>query len=213
MSDYYEKQYDGREYYWGKKASTMCARALEFFPPRSGATVIDLGCGEGRNTVFFAEHGFTSIGLDISPTGLGKAHQLAEERHVGIETFPADIKTVHLDRSYDIVFSTGTLHYLPPEIRTERFEHFKAMTSPNGIHVVAVFVAKPFIAPAPDAEEGSRPYRSGELMGYYHDWEILFSAEEIFDCLSGGIPHRHCVDRIVARRYQDNSRPDYPGIG
>ena len=46
-----------------------------------------------------------------------------------------------------------------------------------------------------------RNYERSELMSYYHDWEILFSVEEIFDCMSGGIPHKHAVNRIIARRY------------
>jgi tellurite methyltransferase len=64
-------------------------------------------------------------------------------------------------------------------------------------------VEKPFIPRAPDAEETAHAYRSGELMGYYWDWEILFSTEEIFECKSGGVPHRHTVDRIIARRYRE----------
>ena len=38
-------------------------------------------------------------------------------------------------------------------------------------------------------------------MGYYWDWEITYSAEEIFDCLSSGIPHQYAVNRVIARRY------------
>lgn len=38
-------------------------------------------------------------------------------------------------------------------------------------------------------------------MGYYWDWEILYCTEEIFDCMSSGIPHKHAVNRIIARRY------------
>ncbi|MCR4392605.1 MAG: hypothetical protein NUV94_07620 [Candidatus Acetothermia bacterium] len=59
---------------------------------------------------------------------------------------------------------------------------------------------KPFIPRAPDAEANGHPYRSGELLGYYWDWEILYCTEEIFDCHSSGIPHRHAVNRVIARK-------------
>lgn len=62
---------------------------------------------------------------------------------------------------------------------------------------------KPFIEKAPDAEETAHIYKSGELMGYYWDWEILHSIEEIFDCMSSGMPHKHAVNRIIARRYRN----------
>jgi tellurite methyltransferase len=64
-------------------------------------------------------------------------------------------------------------------------------------------VRKPFIPRAPDAEEIAFPYKSGELMSYYWDWEILYCTEEIFDCMSSGVPHKHAVNRIIARRYRN----------
>jgi tellurite methyltransferase len=41
-------------------------------------------------------------------------------------------------------------------------------------------------------------------MSYYWDWEILHCEEEIFDCTSSGVPHRHVVDRIIARRHRND---------
>jgi 2-polyprenyl-3-methyl-5-hydroxy-6-metoxy-1,4-benzoquinol methylase len=40
-------------------------------PP--GARVLDVGCGEGRDSVFFAERGFDVTGVDIARSGLAKA--------------------------------------------------------------------------------------------------------------------------------------------
>lgn len=65
---------------------------------------------------------------------------------------------------------------------------------------MTVLVEKPFIDPAPDAEDSAYLFRSGELMSYYHDWEILFTAEEVFDCNTSGVAHRHAINRIIARR-------------
>ena len=41
---------------------------------------------------------------------------------------------------------------------------------------------------------------SGELFGYYHDWLFHMCREEIFDCNSGGIPHQHCMDTLIAQK-------------
>ena len=43
------------------------------------------------------------------------------------------------------------------------------------------------------------PYGSGELMGYYWDWEIVWCTEETFDYTSSGEPHRHAVNRVIAK--------------
>jgi tellurite methyltransferase len=163
-----------------------------------------MGCGEGRNAVYFAKHGFEVVGLDLSLPGLEKTRRYAEEVGVQIETIHADIATYEIGNIYDVIFSTGTLQYLPPEIRGIRFQNYKEHTSPNGIIVFSVFVNKPFIPRAPDAEESEFLYKSGELMGYFWDWEIIYCTEEIFDCMSSGIPHKHAVNRIIARRYSND---------
>jgi tellurite methyltransferase len=201
----YDGKYAGREFYWGKTPSAMCDRIIEIAKPGPDRSLklLDLGCGEGRNAVYFARHGFEVVGLDLSPPGLEKTRKYAEEMGVHVETIHADIVHYELRETYDVLFSTGTLHYLPPEVRSQRFQNYKDCASLDGINAFSVFVEKPFIPRAPDAEETAHAYSSGELMGYYWDWEILFSTEEILDCKSGGVPHRHAVNRIIARRYRE----------
>jgi len=200
----YDQKYASPEFYWGKAPSAMCDRVIEIVKPSPDRhlRLLDLGCGEGRNAVYFARHGFEVIGLDLSLPGLEKTRKYAEEMGVRIETIRADVVGYELEETYDVLFSTGTLHYLPPKVRSQRFQKYKDCTSPDGINALSVFVEKPFIPRAPDAEETAYAYRSGELMSYYWDWEILYCVEEIFDCMSSGVPHKHAVNRIIARRYR-----------
>ncbi len=53
--------------------------------PGDGATAraIDLGCGEGGVSIWLAEHGFRTVGVDFSPVALRKARQEAERRGIG----------------------------------------------------------------------------------------------------------------------------------
>ena len=79
----------------------------------------------------------------------------------------------------------------------------KEHTSSNGIHALNVFVKKPFIDMAPDSEDAEKEvesWYSGELTYYYHDWLLHKSEEVIFDCNSGGIPHKHCMDILIAKK-------------
>lgn len=43
-------------------------------------------------------------------------------------------------------------------------------------------------------------WRSGELQGLYHDWLFHAGDEIIFDCDSGGVPHQHCMDILIAEK-------------
>ena len=198
----YDQKYASREYYWGKKPSAICDKIIEIIRPSSDfrPKLLDLGCGEGRNAVYFAKHGFEVVGLDLSLVGLEKTKRYAKEVGTHVETIHADIVSYQLADTYDIIFSTGTLHYLPPKVRNQHFQNYKNYTSRNGINAFSAFVTKAFIPRAPDAEENAYLYKSGELMSYYWDWEILHCVEEIFDCMSSGIPHKHAVNRIIARK-------------
>jgi tellurite methyltransferase len=201
----YDQRYAGEDFYWGKEPSSMASRVLEAVRPSASfrPKLIDIGCGEGRDIVYFAQHNFEVVGLDLSAVGLEKARRYAAETGVEIETIHADIADYELEGIYDVVFSAGTLHFLPLDIRQTRFENYKAHTTPSGIHVISVFVDKPFLPPAPDADPGEKQlFKSGELLSYYWDWEITYFVEEIFDCNSGGVPHKHCINRMIARRYQ-----------
>ena len=205
--DPYNKWYAGEDYYWGKEPSKMCDKVIEIIRPKPDfrPKLLDLGCGEGRDAVYFAKQGFDVVGLDLSPLGLEKAKKYAQEVSVQIQTIQANIVDYELSDSYDVIFSTGTLQYLPPEVRTQRFQNYKDHTSPNGVNAFSAFVRKPFIPKAPDPAGNEIPYHSGELMSYFWDWEIVFCSEEIFDCMSSGIPHKHAMDRVIARRYHSST--------
>ena len=58
--------------------------------------VLCLGEGEGRNSVFLAELGYEVVGVDRSQVGLDKAHALARERGVFVETVVSDIEDFDL---------------------------------------------------------------------------------------------------------------------
>lgn len=75
-------------------------------------TVTDLGAGEGRDAVFFAERGFDVYALDISPAGLGKGEQLADERGVTIMSVEEDLNDIEFPTQVDVVHSSGAVQYI-----------------------------------------------------------------------------------------------------
>jgi tellurite methyltransferase len=197
----YDARYAGEEHYWGEKPSALADRVIKIVAPQPDwqPTLIDLGCGEGRNAVHFARHGFRVTGVDTSLRGLEKLKNYSAEAGVDIDAVRADIANYLLPITFDVVSSTGAVHFIPPQLRRARFEHLKAQTAQRGIHAHSALVGKPFIPAAPDADPEVVLFTSGELLSYYWEWEILFSVEEIFDCTSGGVPHKHAVSRVVAR--------------
>jgi len=197
----YDERYARPGLYWGGKPTRLArdvvriARSL----PRSPRTLVDLGSGEGRDSIYFARRGYRVLGVDISSVGVRKAERRAARLGVNVRFRVGDLRSYRLPHRVDVVFSSGALNNLPRRIRTARFEHFKASTAPGGINAMNADVPKPYIPP-PTTNPFASPFRSGELLGYYWDWEILDSGQGEFVSNSGGVPHRKAMDVVIARK-------------
>jgi ubiquinone/menaquinone biosynthesis C-methylase UbiE len=80
----------------------------------ANAVVLDLGCGSGTYSTWFAERGAKVTGLDLSQKMLALARDRATQRGVEADFRVADIRD-HLpfgDAEFDLVFTATALHYV-----------------------------------------------------------------------------------------------------
>ncbi|MDO4465297.1 MAG: helix-turn-helix domain-containing protein [Bacillota bacterium] len=204
MNSDYENRYKSEDYYWGLEPNQLCYEIMKLKPPTKPLKVLDIGCGEGKDAVFLARNGYVVSALDATDKGIEKGKLLAEKYGVSVDFFKANIEDFRLKEKYDIIFSSGVLHFVKPEYRDDIFQNLKEYTNKNGIHAMNVFVEKPFIASPPDKVQGEDRFRwkSGELFTHYHDWLLHTVNELIFDCNSGGVPHKHCMDIVIAENLE-----------
>ncbi len=196
----YEEAYRKQDYYWGIQPSTVCYEIMQLKPPVQPLKLLDVCCGEGRDSVFFAKNGYSVTAFDVSETGIEKTKRLADTHHVQLHAFRADINDFRLNTSFDIIYSSGAFHYIIPELREELLQNFKNHTSPGGLNVFNTFISKPFILPPPENEPISFYWKSGELFTFYTEWLLHEARESIFDCDSSGVPHRHCINQMIAEK-------------
>lgn len=80
----------------------------------AGSTVLDLGCGSGVYSVWFAERGARVVGFDLSQTMIALARDRATQREVEVDFRVADIREqLPLDAAaFDLVFTATALHYV-----------------------------------------------------------------------------------------------------
>ena len=80
----------------------------------AGARVLDLGCGSGTYSMWFAELGARVVGLDLSPTMIALAEEKARERGVQADFRAADIRDALPAGAaeFDLVFTGTALHYV-----------------------------------------------------------------------------------------------------
>ena len=200
----YEERYRTGEYYWGIRPNDLAFEVLRCFYPDRPMRLLEVGCGEGRDAVFFARNGFQVTAFDLAESGLEKARQLAARQHVEVNFFRADLQQFRVEEPFDIIYSSGVFHHIPPKLRQEIFSNYKRHILPGGAMAANVFVKKPYIPVPPDSDGDDDTWESGELFRCFSDWKILIGQESEFDCDSGAVPHRHCMNVLIAQK------PDQP---
>jgi len=89
-------------------------RVVNKFRDLNIKTVLDLGCGSGRNLVKLAELGFNVTGIDYSPSAASLAEGWLTSKNLPGKVYVADIhrKIKSIRRgSYDAVLAVNSIHY------------------------------------------------------------------------------------------------------
>jgi SAM-dependent methyltransferase len=107
---------------------------------RLGPRVLDLGCGEGRDSLFLARRGFDVTGVDVSRAALDKARERAAAGGLRCRFLERDVTL--LDNvgaePFDWAINMGCLHMLSePEHRRRHLERVRDVLRPGGEFLVA----------------------------------------------------------------------------
>src|SRR6476469_3701288 len=80
----------------------------------TGKKLLDLGCGAGENSVYFATKGAHCVAADYSPGMVEVALKLAAANHVAVEGRTINAMEIEFpDNTFDIVYASNLLHHIP----------------------------------------------------------------------------------------------------
>src|SRR5207247_6145428 len=75
-------------------------------------TVLDLGCGLGNLALEAARRGCTVTATDASSTAIARIRAAAQEEHLAVEAFEADLAAFEIARDYDTIVAIGLLMFV-----------------------------------------------------------------------------------------------------
>jgi 2-heptyl-1-hydroxyquinolin-4(1H)-one methyltransferase len=103
--------------------------------------VLDAGCGEAAISLHLAERGFTTVGLDQSPTAIELATAEAAKRGLTNATFAvADISDFGgYDGRFGTIVDSTLFHSMPPELREGYQQSVVRAAAPGASYFVLVF--------------------------------------------------------------------------
>lgn len=79
---------------------------------------LDLGCGEGRNSIWLAEQGWDVTGVDFSSVAIDRARDIAERRGVSVRWEVADLNEYEPPRRWFDLVVDLYIHLIPSKRRT-----------------------------------------------------------------------------------------------
>ena len=203
--NFYDDGYKSCDCFWGKEPAGLVKRAVELLTNEKNVhdlRAIDFGCGEGKNVKYIAEAGIDVVGIDLSEYAIKNARNaclnlkaiflIADMRHVS-----------SLDKDFDLVVSTGSIHCLPLWADVVNvIDNLKKMVANNGIIVFSTFNDRSHdFSGHPSAFNPILiPHKS--YVELFSDMHILHSSDEdLIDIHpNNGIRHQHSITRIMAKR-------------
>ena len=137
---------------------------------------LDLGCGQGRNSLFLSLLGFDVTSWDHNPTSLQFLAETAAKENLPINIAQYDINSATIQENYDFILSTVVFMFLDRARIPAIIENMQSHTNAGGYNlIVAAMSTKDVPCPMPF----SFTFGEGELAEYYKDWELLKYTEEM----------------------------------
>jgi len=185
--NYYHKKY---------KISQTHSEMPELLKYIDTGNALDLGCGQGRNSLFLQQQGFHVDSVDANPDAIAKLREIiAEEKLENITPRIDDANLANITQSYDTIIATVVLMFLQRERHSAIIANMQNQTRHGGYHLIICALDTPDY-PCANTLPFKSPMQAGELKDYYKDWTIKKYNENI------GHLHRTDADgNLIALRF------------
>jgi len=108
------------------------AELVEHLPVRCGQDILDIGTGSGFFPFLLCEHGHHVTGIDITPSMIAEAKQLADKLHSKAQFLVMDAENLDFpDESFDVILSRNLTWTLPNPRRA--YQEWNRVLRPGGI--------------------------------------------------------------------------------
>ena len=181
--------FEGGTHYFNKDANRFLQRVTANLEP---GLALDVGMGQGRNSLFLAEQGWEVTGIDVSNEAVAMANRKATEKGVRLQTVLESVDTYDYGTDkWDLVIGL----YMHGHI-TRNAEKIIASLKPGGLLLIEGF----HWDYGPSFSDGRLfGYKTNELTEVFEHLRILYY-EDITDKADWSSPEDHPIVRLLARK-------------
>ncbi|MDF2776981.1 MAG: tellurite resistance protein TehB [Enterobacteriaceae bacterium] len=138
---------------------------------------LDLGCGNGRNSLYLAANGYSVTAWDKNPMSIANIERIkAAEGLTNLEIATVDLNALSFEGEYDFILSTVVMMFLEPQTIPGLIANMQRTTVPGGYNlIVAAMDTDDF----PCTVGFPFAFKTGELAEYYTGWEVVKYNEDV----------------------------------
>jgi len=169
----------------------------------SGGSILDLGCGQGRDSLFLAKNDFLVTAIDSSEVAINQIKVKKNEFSFdNLELICGDISDFKIENGkYDAIICRNVLNFLDKEKALKIINNIKT-NSKNGAYIVIDVFTKDDPSFISDNKFVCY-FEEQELLKIFSDFKIVYYLENII--LDHGhpgfeTPHKHGVSKIIVQK-------------
>lgn len=213
VSEFFDEMYSTHSRYWWSDSnryvtdpdayphSPLTQMTLRQLASQQSGRVLDVGAGEGADSIRLASLGLHVDAIDISEVAAAKIRKFAAAAGVEVSAWVADVTNFTPAQLYDVVLSKGVLHYVADKLAAVRV--MQDSTAPGGINVISLWST---FSEVPEPHNRVEVYcddEDGEVSKLYRDWKkefYYFDRDKKERAHSDMPPHRHSHIKMIVRK-------------
>ncbi len=202
QAEFWDRRYAGEDFAFGTAPNEFLVSQAHLFRPGQRALVP--GDGEGRNGVWLAKQGLAVDTVDVSPLGVAKARNFAEESGVSINAELADLLTWNWPQAQYGIVAAIFVHFFDGD-RPRMHRAMLDALRPGGYLILEAYRPEQIELQKAHHSGGPRTpdmlYSADKLRSDFQGASIL-TLEELEAELSEGTRHRGlaAIVRAVVRK-------------
>ena len=207
----YDKKYKGEFPIHPVKLDLDLKRYLNLLP---GKEILDLGIGQGSNSIPLVELGYNVTGVDYST----KCLEICKNNCPKLNLIQSDIRTFQIEKNkYDLISSRCVLHFFHKDDTYKIIKNIKENLKSNGLVYISVFsledpkLIRHTNSPNFEILENNifhhtvndtyvSFFAKNEILDLFSDFKTISIAEEYCLDLGGDTPHYSGIIKYIGQK-------------
>ena len=119
----YRQTYENNSLWETSERTKEVLDTLKTYKITKKSNILELGCGEGRDTIYLLDNGYNVLGVDYSFAVIDKCNELTDYKYVN-NFKQLDLIENSLNEKFDFIYSVAVIHMFALDEHRNKFYNF-----------------------------------------------------------------------------------------